>query len=205
LYRAADIERDNAQSDRAHSHAHRRTFQLLACDLHKTRFTRSQVETNPPIETERYISSFMEVEHNCHYRYPPWESGCAAGRQPLAMKPALQSSQAWHGADQPASAVESSDVHLHSVREVAGYHVVAGDLDIGHVEDFLFEEGSWAIHYLVIDTQDWSPGRHVLVSTRHIDSLSGLQRLLHLDIVRADVEQSPEYRRPRQRSVPFRL
>jgi uncharacterized protein YrrD len=178
-----------------------------------TRLTRSQVQSSPPIETDQPISRRMEAEYNRYYRYPPyWGTGYTTGlwglgALPLAgMEPILHGNQIQRDAETPGAAAEESEVHLRSGREVTGYHVAASDRGIGHIEDFLLDEGDWAIRYLVIDTRDWWPGRHVLVSPEHVNRVSWPTRSVYLDIARAQVEQSPEYdpRRPPESSIAVR-
>ena len=43
---------------------------------------------------------------------------------------------------------------LHKTSYMRGFHVQAIDGGIGHVEDFLVDEG-WAIRFLVVDTSNW--------------------------------------------------
>ena len=179
----------------------------------ETHLTRSEVENSPPIETDRPISRRMEDEYNRHYRYPPyWAGNYAAGlwgfgALPLAgLEPVLRSAQAQHEAPPSTPPDEAGEVHLRSGREVTGYTVAATDRAIGHIENFLFDEDSWAMSSIVIDTRDWWPGRHVLVSPEQVERVSWLERSVHLRISRAEVEQSPEYdpRRPRESSIGFR-
>ncbi len=40
---------------------------------------------------------------------------------------------------------------LRSLIELAGYHLTAIDGEIGHVEDFLFDDETWVVEYLVVD------------------------------------------------------
>ena len=40
---------------------------------------------------------------------------------------------------------------------LSGYDIQASDGEIGHVEDFIIDDETWAIRYLVIDTQNWLP------------------------------------------------
>ena len=67
---------------------------------------------------------------------------------------------------------ESADDHLHSAREVTGYYVQAADEDVGHVEDFLVDDRTWAIRYIVVDTRNWLPGRKVVISPGWIKTVS---------------------------------
>ena len=65
-----------------------------------------------------------------------------------------------------AHADSDDDPHLRSVEAVTGYHIHASDGEIGHVEDFLVEDADWSIHYLVVDTKNWWPGKRILISPR---------------------------------------
>jgi len=55
---------------------------------------------------------------------------------------------------------------------VSGHHVEASDGEIGHVEDFLVDDRTWAIRYLIVDTRDWLPGKKVLISPKWIKRVS---------------------------------
>ncbi len=85
------------------------------------------------------------------------------------------------------------DRDLRSVREVTGYHIHARDGEIGHVEDFLLEDGDWSLHYLVVDTQNWWPGKRVLISPRSVRSMGWAERRVNLDIDRQTILDSPDY------------
>ena len=61
------------------------------------------------------------------------------------------------------------DPHLRSTHDVSGYHIQAADGEIGHVEDFIIDDETWAIRYLVIDTKNWWYGKKVLVSPQWIE------------------------------------
>ncbi len=45
-----------------------------------------------------------------------------------------------------------------------GLSIAASDGDIGSVKDLYFDDLSWTIRYLVVDTGTWLPGRQVLIS-----------------------------------------
>ena len=53
-----------------------------------------------------------------------------------------------------ARALKSADVHLRSSAVVIGYDIQAIDESIGHVQGFSFDDESWAIRYLVVDTRN---------------------------------------------------
>jgi hypothetical protein len=88
---------------------------------------------------------------------------------------------------------ENNDLHLRSVKTVTGYHIHASDGEIGHVADFLLEDADWGIHYLVIDTRNWWPGKKVLVSPRSIKGIDWTKKLVSLNAARQRVKDSPAY------------
>jgi beta-lactamase superfamily II metal-dependent hydrolase len=76
---------------------------------------------------------------------------------------------------------------------VSGYHIHATDGEVGHVADFLVEDGDWSIHYLVVDTRNWWPGKKVLISPRSARKIDWLEQLINLDVDRNTVKGSPMY------------
>src|SRR4029453_3544378 len=54
---------------------------------------------------------------------------------------------------------EGGDPNLRSVRDVMGYYISATDGDLGHVEDFLVDDETWAIRHIIVDTRNRLPGR----------------------------------------------
>jgi len=57
---------------------------------------------------------------------------------------------------------------LRSLKTMQGYGIRATDGDMGKVRDFLFEEDTWIVRYLVDDTGKWLPGRKVLIPMTNI-------------------------------------
>lgn len=63
-----------------------------------------------------------------------------------------------------SSMVNTGDAHLHPATAVMGYVMQTEDGEIGHVKDVLVDDKTWAIRYLVVDTEKWWGGKTVLVS-----------------------------------------
>jgi hypothetical protein len=53
---------------------------------------------------------------------------------------------------------------FHNIKQLYGRKLAASDGHIGHVSDFYFDDNSWMIRYLVVDTGSWLSGRQVLLS-----------------------------------------
>jgi hypothetical protein len=64
---------------------------------------------------------------------------------------------------------------------------------LGHVEDFIVDDESWALRYMVIDTRNWWPGKHVLVPPQWIESVSWPQSSIVVDLLRETIKACAEY------------
>lgn len=148
--------------------------------------TRQQVEQSPSIATDQPVSRQQEAEYSRYYDYPYYWDGL--GLWGAAMYPRL--------ADMSAGSTtqhSKSDPHLRSARMVTGYAIQARDGDLGHVEDFIVDDESWALRYMVVDTRNWWPGKHVLVSPQWISAVSWTQSSVMVDLLRETIKQGKEY------------
>ena len=80
---------------------------------------------------------------------------------------------------------------LHKAQKMIGYHIVAADGEIGHVDELLFDEASWSVRYLVVDTSNWMGGKSVLVSTRAIEKLDSPGKQIHVNLTREQIQSAP--------------
>jgi hypothetical protein len=75
------------------------------------------------------------------------------------------------------------------------------------VEDFLVDDRTWPIRYLVVDTRNWLPGRKVVIAPAWIKSVSWDDSRVYVDLLRGEVETAPEYdpSTPMERALESRL
>jgi hypothetical protein len=85
------------------------------------------------------------------------------------------------------------DPHLRSTYSVSGHHIQALDGEVGHVADFIIDDETWAIRYLIVDTHNWWPGKKVLVSPQWIERVSWGERKVFVSLSREVIKHSPEY------------
>jgi hypothetical protein len=88
---------------------------------------------------------------------------------------------------------EHGDAQLRSTSQVVGYAIGATDGDLGHVEDFLFDDATWAIRYMVVDTSNWWFGKHVIVAPEWISEISWDRRTVNVNLSRQTIKGAPEY------------
>jgi sporulation protein YlmC with PRC-barrel domain len=80
---------------------------------------------------------------------------------------------------------------LHKTSELRGYHIRATDGEIGHVEDFLLDDGGQTVRYLVVDTSNWIGGRSVLIGTTAIERIDSPAKKIHVRLTRAAITRGP--------------
>jgi hypothetical protein len=70
-------------------------------------------------------------------------------------------------------------------------HVHAIDGDLGKLKDMYFDDATWAIRYLIIDTGKWLPGRRVLISPHDLapDALAG--KTIRVNLSKEQIRNSP--------------
>jgi len=81
---------------------------------------------------------------------------------------------------------------LRSLHDLENYAIRATDGDIGHVEDFFFDDQAWVIRYLVVETGSWLSSRKVLISPMAMGVPDWDQRQLPVAITREQVRNSPD-------------
>jgi hypothetical protein len=73
------------------------------------------------------------------------------------------------------------------------YHLHASDGDIGHVQDFLVDEETWAIRYMVVNTSNWWMGHRALIAPQWIVGLNWDDNVVSVDLTRDAVRNAPPY------------
>jgi len=81
---------------------------------------------------------------------------------------------------------------LRNAKDLQGYTIHATDGDIGHVEEFFFDDESWIIRYLVVDTGTWLTGRKVLISNYSIGETNWNERKIFVKLTREQVKNAPD-------------
>lgn len=80
---------------------------------------------------------------------------------------------------------------LRSIESLQGYTIQGLDGQVGKADDFFFDDFSWVIRYLVVDTGKWLPGRRVLLSPFALGAADYVTGLLPVNLTKEQVEESP--------------
>jgi hypothetical protein len=73
-----------------------------------------------------------------------------------------------------------------------GLAIRATDGELGTVDEFYFDDETWAIRYLTVETGGWLGGRKVLISPFSVVSTDLLDKRLDVALTKKQVENSPD-------------
>ena len=96
---------------------------------------------------------------------------------------------------------------LRTINDLEDYAIRATDGDIGHVKDVYFDDETWVVRYLVVDTGTWLSSRKVLLSPIAIGQPNWTDKVLPASITKDQVENSPDIntKKPVSRQQEIRL
>jgi hypothetical protein len=73
-----------------------------------------------------------------------------------------------------------------------GFAIHATDGELGKADQFYFDDETWAIRYLTVETGGWLGGRRVLISPMSITHVDWEAEHVHVSLTRKQVEDSPD-------------
>ncbi len=158
--------------------------------------TKAQVKNSPDILSDAPVSQQMEADLYNYYGWDPLWSGQYLGAGAMTgvlMPPPPYRGEMLREAGNFQPRPDEGNMHLRSIAAVRGYHIHATDGEIGHVENFLVDDANWGIRYLIIDTRNWWPGQHVLMSPYAVQKISWSEHEVRLDVSREQVKASPAW------------
>jgi hypothetical protein len=154
--------------------------------------TMKQVEKSPSIDTDKPVSRQHEASYLDYYGYPYyWEGDFLWG--PLS-HPLLSDTERKADVKARAKREEAYDSRLRSANRVTGYHIEGTDGGIGHVEDFVVNDKTWEIRYMVVDTRNWWSGKKVLIAPPWVDRVSWDESKVYVRLTREAIKNAPEHR-----------
>ena len=145
--------------------------------------TKKQIEDSPSLDSDKPVSHQFEESYYGYYGWPMYSGGSnmwGTYSYPYLGRESTQGKNTW-------------DHHLRSTHDVSGHHVQAEDGEIGHIDDFIIDDETWAIRYLIINTRNLWPGKKVLVSPQWIKRVSWSESKVFVNLSREAIKHSPEY------------
>jgi PRC-barrel domain len=172
-------------------------FSIVRADWQSKRLdvalTKKQVEDSPDIDTHKPVSRQQEAGYLAYYGYPYYWEGpylWGSAQVPIGL---ASSNLMLNDALALKIGKESRDSHLRSSEAVSGYAIEATDGEIGHVDRFIVDDEAWAIRYLEVATQNWWPGKRVLLSPAWVERVSWKESKVVVGVKRSAIQSCEEY------------
>jgi uncharacterized protein YrrD len=179
------------------------------------KLTREEVRNSPPLESDKPVSRQHEQDLHVHYDWNPYwvVPGAAAGMWPPPYTGSVlpqviaerQNAPASSSASdpvsenlaaemQPDSQERQGDPHLRSSAELANrYAFRAQDGETGRVYDFIIDDESWRVRYLVVRTGAWFFGKDVLLAPDWIEGISFERAEIFVNLPSSSIKEAPVY------------
>lgn len=146
-----------------------------------------EIENSPSADSDKPVSRQFEEEYYDYYGAPVYWGGPSMwGSFPSI----IHDREKWKTIEKQE---DSWDPDLRSTKDVSGHSIQATDGELGHVDDFIIDDETWAIRYLVIDTKNWLPGKKVLISPQWINRISWEDSKVFVNLSRETIREAPEY------------
>ncbi|MFT5905957.1 MAG: hypothetical protein ACI9E1_001562 [Cryomorphaceae bacterium] len=156
---------------------------LIASDL-----TPKHIKVSPSIDSEKSVTHHCEVDYSQYYGSAHYWGGAGCwGKYPAMIGGTI------HTNCDDEVQEETADTHLRSINEVATYRIQATDGEIGHVEDFIIDDKTWTILYMIVNIRKRRSGKKVLISPSKIERVSWADSEVFLNLTREDIRSAPEY------------
>jgi hypothetical protein len=156
--------------------------------------SKETLENCPAPKAHEPVSREHEKRIYDHFRYPYYWAGTSLwGMTNHPVIPEITEEALRRAAQEETEKIEKRN-HLRSFKEVKGYHIKAKDGSIGHVQDFIIDDVTWALRYVVVDTRNWLPGgKKVMLSLNWVWSVNWTERTLEMDLTRDEIENGPKF------------
>ena len=149
--------------------------------------TKRQIADAPSLDHDQAVSPQFEDTYYAFHGWPEYWRG----------------PYTWGGSSYPdraqrygAGSAAGTARRAHQVRrtdDVNGAYLQTTDGEMGHVEDLIIDDDTWAIRYLVINAENWWPGKRVLVSPQWIQHVLWERWEIFVGLSAEAIRQAPEY------------
>ncbi len=150
--------------------------------------TTKQVADSPDVETKLTVSRQHEMELFSYYALPYYWSDLAITAPIINLQPDPVLDEEGKVIPPP-----KKNPHLCSSEIVDGFHIQTSEGAIGHLADFLLDDDTWTINFLVVNKHNWLPEEKMLLSPKWVDHIDWDESNIYVDLSKETIKNSPEF------------
>ena len=160
--------------------------------------SQEQLDHSPDISAHEPVSRQQEIQYFGYYGYPIYWGGSGLwgeGLYPGGLMPDTDNINEQLNAEQAKAYSNSQEIdpHLRSWEKVKGFVVIGSDGEIGHIQDLLIDELTYAVRYVIVRANDWWIGHDILVVPQWFHDIKWTDSSVKVDHTRAEVKGAPLY------------
>ncbi|HKJ05017.1 MAG TPA: PRC-barrel domain-containing protein [Geopsychrobacteraceae bacterium] len=162
-----------------------------AAGLVSVELLKNKLEKAPGLDRDAPVSRQYEIAYHTFFGIPYYRDDPAGGEK--INEPATVI------AGQPAAvniSSRSAEAHLRSADEVIGHSIRATDGELGQVEDFILDDETWYIQYLVVATGSLVSSKKFLVTPALLGIVDWEQGTVNVHMTGEQLRKCPEYDSP---------
>ena len=157
------------------------------------KLTKAQVAASPDIDTAKTVSRQQEIELYEHYAWPYYGTAGAEFYGGMTVPGIITYMPPISNVNPNPKTPAEENPHLRSTREISGYGIHAVDGELGVVHDFIIDEKTWHILFLIVETGNWFSSDKVIISPEWITHVKWENSTVHVDVSMEEVKNSPKY------------
>jgi len=81
---------------------------------------------------------------------------------------------------------------LRKAHSLIGTKIHATDGEMGHIEDFYFDDAKWMIRYMIVRTGSWFSGKHVMLAPSTIGDVVWEKHSVNVNLSKEQITKSPD-------------
>ncbi len=152
------------------------------------------IESSPRLDLAKRLSRHDARHLDRYYGYSndwtrpvPW----ATGPTPPAMVPIGSDSSLPEEPSRPDSV--PTETHLQSLQGMLDFTLLTLDGQIGAIKDVYFDDETWALRYLIVQTGSWLLGRRVLLGIDQASRVDWALQTIEVDQSREQIAHGQEF------------
>lgn len=152
--------------------------------------TKESIEGCPERDAHLSVSRAYEEELNKHYKINAY---WPVSKTPMGSPPMFNPTSAVP-VPQKLTNEKDLDTNLRSFKEVMGYNIEFNDKNKGYIKDFIIDDESWQLAYIIVDIGHWySISKEVMLSVSWMDSISYVDETISINRNSSILKNAPVY------------
>jgi uncharacterized protein YrrD len=153
--------------------------------------TKEQIRNSPAADVCKLITREYEERYFSYYRWAPYWGG--PRRWGYWPAPTILAASGEPRVETLLKENVSGRPNMRDMNEIEGYSIKARDGAIGDISDFIFDDETWAVRYVEVDTRKWLPSKHVLLPPQLIGTIREDMDEVAVTAARSAIQDAPPY------------